>query len=67
MPSSRRRRRLALERTFVRLVATTGIVGIAVGLGAVLADNKVQGWIIGLVVSLVSIALSLILWRSRPL
>lgn len=60
-------RRFALERIFVRLVATTGIVGIGVGLGAALADNNVQGWIIGLVVALVSVILAAILWSSRQL
>jgi hypothetical protein len=63
----RRGRRFALERVFVRLVATTGIIGIGVGLGAVLADNKVQGWIIGLVVALVSVILAGVLWSSRQL
>ena len=60
-------RRFAVERIFVRLVATTGIVGIGVGLGAALADNSVQGWIIGLVVALVSVILAAILWSSRQL
>lgn len=67
MLPGRRSRRFAVERVFVRLVATTGIVGIGVGLGALLASSKVEGWIIGLVVSLVSVVLAAVLWSSRQL
>ncbi len=67
MLPGRRGRRFAAERVFVRLVATTGIVGIGVGLGALLASSKVQGWIIGLVVSVVSVVLAAVLWSSRQL
>ncbi len=58
-------RRFAVERLIVRIIATCGIVGIGVALGAILASSKVQGWIIGLVVALVSVILSAILWSSR--
>jgi protein-S-isoprenylcysteine O-methyltransferase Ste14 len=67
MLPARRRRRSAVERVFIRLVATAGIVGIGVGLGAVLASSKVQGWIIGLVVALVTVVLAALLWSSRQL
>jgi protein-S-isoprenylcysteine O-methyltransferase Ste14 len=67
MLPSRRRPRSAVERGFVRLVATTGVVGIGVLLGAVLSSNKVQGWITGLVISLVSVILAGLLWSSRQL
>ncbi len=67
MLPGRERRRFGLERLVVRLIATAGIVGIGVALGAILADNKVQGWIIGLVVAGVSVVLSAILWSSRQL
>ena len=60
-------RRLRVERLLVRLVATCGIVAIAVLLGAILADNKVQGWVIGLVIGNVSVVLSAILWSSRQM
>ena len=63
----RRKRRSALERVFTRLVATGGIVGIGVLLGAILTSNKVGGWIIGLVVAVVSVVLAAILWSSREL
>lgn len=51
----------------VRLVATGGVIGIGVGIAAILAANHVQGWIIGLVVSAVSVLLSAILWSSRQM
>jgi hypothetical protein len=47
-----------------RLVAIAGIIGIGVGLGALLADHKIQGWIIGLVVAVVSLFLAVLLRRS---
>ena len=67
MLPTRERRRSKVERGFVRLVATAGIVGIGVGLGAVLASSKVQGWITGLVVALVAVVLAALLWSSRQL
>jgi hypothetical protein len=67
MLPGRSRRRLGIERLLVRLVATAGIVGIGVLLGAILASSHVQGWIIGLVVACVSVILSAILWSSRQL
>ena len=63
----RGRRRLGIERVLMRLVATGGIVGIGVALGAILASSNVQGWIIGLVVALVSVILSAVLWSSRQI
>jgi hypothetical protein len=62
-----RRERPALESAFVRVIATSGVVGIGVGLGAILASQKVAGWIVGLVIALVSVVLSAILWSSRRL
>jgi protein-S-isoprenylcysteine O-methyltransferase Ste14 len=67
MLPGRQRRRLGIERVLVRLIATGGVIGIGVALGAILTSNKVQGWIIGLVVAVVSIALSAMLWSSRQL
>ncbi len=60
-----RRERPPLESAFVRVVATCGVVGIGVALGAILASQHVAGWIIGLVVSLVSVIISAVLWSSR--
>jgi hypothetical protein len=67
MLPGRVRRGTGLERFVVRVVATGGVVGIGVAIAAILAANTVQGWIIGLVVSGVSVVLSAILWSSRQL
>jgi hypothetical protein len=62
-----RRGRGLLERTFVRVVATGGIVGIGVAIAAIMSSSNSQGWIVGLVVSLVSVVLAAVLWSSRIL
>jgi hypothetical protein len=67
MLPGRERRRFRIERLLVRLIATCGIVGIGVALGAILVSSKVQGWIIGLVIALVTVLLSALLWSSRQL
>ena len=67
MLPGRERRRSGLERLVVRVIATGGVVGIGVAIGAILAASKVQGWIIGLVVAIVSVLLSAVLWSSRQL
>jgi uncharacterized membrane protein len=67
MVPGRRRRRTKLEPGSMRLVATGGIIGIAVVLGAVLVGQDVAGWIVGLVVGLTSVILAALLWSSRQL
>jgi hypothetical protein len=67
MLGRRRRRRFVVETVFMRLVATAGVVGICVAVAAILDSSDVQGWIIGLVVSLLSVVLAGILWSSRQL
>jgi hypothetical protein len=67
MLPARERRRFTPERVLVRLVATCGIVGIGVAIAAIMVSSKSQGWIVGLVVSIVSVVLSAILWSSRVL
>ena len=51
----------------MRVIATGGVVGIAVVLGAILVGQDVQGWIVGLAVGLTSVILSALLWSSRQL
>jgi uncharacterized membrane protein len=51
----------------MRLVATGGIVGIAVLLGAILVGQEVAGWFVGLVIGLTSVILAALLWSSRQL
>jgi hypothetical protein len=63
----RERRRSVIERLFVRLIATGGIIGIGVAIAAIMVSSKSQGWLIGLVVSVVSVVLAAILWSSRQL
>jgi hypothetical protein len=65
MLPARGSRRLGVERVLVRIIATCGIVGIGVALGAILVSSQTQGWVTGLVVALVSVILSAILWSSR--
>jgi hypothetical protein len=67
MLPGRVKRAMGIERLLVRIVATGGVIGIGVGVAAILAANHVQGWIIGLVVSGVSVLLSAVLWSSRQL
>jgi uncharacterized membrane protein len=67
MVPGRERRRTGIERGLMRLVATGGIIGIAVILGAVLVSQDVAGWIVGLVVGLTSVILAALLWSSRQL
>jgi hypothetical protein len=67
MVPGRERRRSKVERGFMRLIATGGIVAIAVALGAVLVGQDVAGWIVGLVIGLTSVILAALLWSSRQL
>jgi hypothetical protein len=67
MLPGRERRRSPVERGFVRVIATGGIIGIATLLGAVLVSQDVAGWIVGLAVGLSSVILAALLWSSRQL
>jgi hypothetical protein len=67
MLPGRERRRSKLERLIVRLIATCGIVGIGVAIAAIMVSSHSQGWVIGLVVSIVSVILAALLWSSRML
>jgi hypothetical protein len=62
-----RSRRSRVESAFMRVVATAGIVGLCVAIAAILASQDVQGWIIGLVVSTISVVLAAVLWSARAL
>ena len=63
----KRDKRLPLEAPLMRVVATAGILGIGVLIGAIMTSQDVQGWIVGLVVSGVSVVLAAVLWSSRRL
>lgn len=55
------------ESVLVRLIATAGVVGIGTAVGTILGANDVTNWIMALVVSLVSVILAAVLWRSSRL
>jgi hypothetical protein len=67
MIPARRHRRSWFERMSMRILATGGIIGVDVALGAILTSNHVHGWIVGLVTGVVSVVLAAILWSSRQL
>jgi hypothetical protein len=67
MVPGRERRRTGIERGTMRLISTGGVIGIATILGAVLVGQDIAGWIVGLVVGLVSVILAAVLWSSRQL
>jgi hypothetical protein len=67
MVPGRERRRSVVERGFVRIIATGGIIGVATIIGAVLVSQDVAGWIVGLAVGLASVILAAVLWSSRQL
>jgi hypothetical protein len=66
-PASRRptRRPAGGDDLAMRLVATAGIVGIGVALGAILVGQNVAGWITGLVVTLTAMVLMAVVWGPR--
>ena len=51
----------------MRVIATGGIVGAGTAIAAILATQDVAGWIIGIVVSGVSVLLAAFLWSARTL
>jgi hypothetical protein len=59
--------RYRVESYAMRIVATLGIVGIGTALAAILQWQDVKGWIIGLVVSGLTVLLAAVLWSSRTL
>ncbi|HEY7197597.1 MAG TPA: hypothetical protein VH306_10445 [Gaiellaceae bacterium] len=62
----RRHARIA-ESVFSRSVMTLGIIGVGTAIAAILGSQDVDSWIVGLVVSLVTVILAAILWTRRRL
>ncbi len=62
-----RSRRPRVESLFVRLIATGGVIGAGVALAAILGSQDVDAWLIGLVVSALTVLLAAVLWSSRTL
>jgi hypothetical protein len=46
---------------------TLGIIGVGTAIAAILGSQDVDSWIVGLVVSLVTVILAAILWTRRRL
>ena len=59
--------RFRIESLGVRLIATCGVIAIAVAVAAILGSQDVAAWIIGLVASATSVVLAAVLWSSRTL
>ena len=51
----------------MRVVATGGVIGIGTALAAILGSQEVDAWIIGLVISGLTVILAAILWSARTL
>jgi hypothetical protein len=60
-------RRRGVESIFIRFVATGGVIGIGVAAAAIMGTQDIAAWVIGLVVSVLSVVLAAILWSSRTL
>lgn len=60
-----RDRMTMFQSSFSRFVATGGIIGIGTGLAAILGSQDVKAWIIGIVVSGLSVILAAIVWSAR--
>jgi hypothetical protein len=58
-------RRELLGHVAVRLFATCGIVAIGVAIAAIMVSGGSSGWIVGLVVSIVSVVMSAVLWSRQ--
>jgi hypothetical protein len=57
-----RQRWQGIESAFTKMVMTLGIVGIGTAIAAILGTQDVDAWIVGLVVSVVSVILAALLW-----
>jgi hypothetical protein len=55
------------EAILMRFVATAGIIGIGVAIAAIMVSSGAAGWLVGLVVSVVSVALAAVLGSSQRL
>ena len=60
-----RGRMTTYQSSFSRFVATGGILGIGTGVAAIMGSQDVKAWIIGIVVSGISVILSAIVWSTK--
>jgi hypothetical protein len=57
----------ALESAFIRSAMTLGIIGIGTAVAAVMGTQDIRPWVIGVVVSTLSVLLAAVLWTRRRL
>ena len=60
-----RERMSMFQSSFSRFVATGGIIGIGTGVGAIMGSQDVKAWIVGIVVSGVSVILAAVVWSTK--
>ncbi len=60
-----RERMSMFQSSFSRFVATGGIIGIGTGIAAIMGTQDVKAWIVGIVVSGVSVILAAIVWSTK--
>jgi hypothetical protein len=65
--TSGRGRMVGVQSAFGRIIATGGIVGIGTGAAAIMGSQDVDAWIIGIVVSGLSVVLAAVAWSARSL
>jgi hypothetical protein len=53
------------QSSFSRFVATGGIIGIGTAVGAIMGSQDVDAWIIGIVVSTLSVILAAVVWSTK--
>jgi hypothetical protein len=53
------------QSSFSRFVATGGIIGIGTAAGAIMGSQDVDAWIIGIVVSALSVILAAVVWSTK--
>jgi hypothetical protein len=53
------------QSSFSRFIATGGIIGIGTGIAAIMGSQDVKAWIIGIVVSGLSVILAAVVWSTK--
>ncbi|HEX3255869.1 MAG TPA: hypothetical protein VHQ96_08750 [Gaiellaceae bacterium] len=53
------------QSSFSRFVATGGILGIGTGVAAIMGSQDIKAWIIGIVVSGLSVILAAVVWSTK--
>jgi hypothetical protein len=53
------------QSSFSRFVATGGILGIGTGVAAIMGSQDIKAWIVGIVVSGLSVILAAVVWSTK--